>query len=131
MTFEIIGTINSLSDRIINAPGVVTVMSNPLYTSLLIVLVVVVVMLIIFRDAETDEPLFKMCLRAGFYIFIMLIGVVFLHNRVLMGEMTSVRRGSAIDRVFSTGSYAEPDMIPVDINVDFTQPVASPAWSGE
>ena len=124
MTFEVVGAINSLSDYIISIPGVGAIMSNPIYTALFIAVIIALITLFIFRNAETDESLGKMCLRSGFYVFIILIGIIFLQNRVLEGEIAHVRRGSEIERVFN-GSYsgynaADESLIPVDINVDFT-----------
>lgn len=123
MTFEIITTINNLADYIIKFPGVNTIMTNPIYTALFISIIIVFIIMFIFRNAETDESLFKMGLRGGFYIFLMLIGVIFLHNRVLGSEQITVRAGSDVDRVFRDGGImnSEDAFVPVDINVDFTQ----------
>lgn len=123
MTFEVTGSINTIADKIIRIPGIETIMGNPMYTALLITVIVLLITMFIFRDATTDESLFKVCLRGGFYTFIILIGVIFLHNRVLMSENSHVRLGSDIDGVFSprNGAYTSDDLIPVSINVDFTK----------
>jgi uncharacterized membrane protein (UPF0182 family) len=89
--FEVSKAINDFADRLVSVPGIGRIVKNPIYTALLIVVVIMLITMYIFRNAETDDPLFTMVLRGGVYIFIFLTGVIFLHNHVLMSEFESVR----------------------------------------
>lgn len=89
MPIDIGESINSIADSILNAPIVRTVVSNPIYTALVITFVIVLIIMFIFRDADTEESLLVMCMRSGFWVFVMLIGTLFLHNKVLGAEITA------------------------------------------
>ncbi len=134
MPLEIGEAINSMADRLTNAPLVEEIARNPIYTALLVTFVVVLIIMFVFRDAETDDGLLSLCLRSGFYIFVVLVGVLFIHNKILMKETSSVARNSEVASVF-TGkgeTYSglqhpnipvqtgiEDSIIPVQVNYDF------------
>jgi uncharacterized membrane protein (UPF0182 family) len=132
MPLEVGQTINYFADSILKAPLVHTIVKNPIYTALLITFIVVLLIMFIFRDADTDDSLLVMCLRSGFWIFFMMLGVLFLHNKVLGIENFDEIKNGAYDSVFSGGysgvsmpgnnipSGLEDSIVPVHINTDFT-----------
>ncbi len=111
--FEFSRAINDIADRIVSVPGFGRILKNPIYTALLITICIILIMVFIFRGAETVDPLIITALRGGFYIFIFLTGVIFLHNHVLMNEINgSVKGGEGIfDEVLIDS--LENDKIPV------------------
>lgn len=132
MPFEVGETINHFADTFLRAPFVSTVAKNPIYTALMITFIIILIVMFIFRDADTDESLLLMCLRAGFWIFFMLLGVLFLHNKVLGIENFESNKNAAYDNVF-TGGYSgivrpgqnvpaafEDSIVPIHINTNFT-----------
>lgn len=131
MPFEVGETINHFADTFLKAPIVHNVMRNPIYTALMITFIVVLIVMFIFRDADTDESLLVICLRAGFWIFFMMLGVLFLHNKVLGVETSDSITDSAYDNVFKGGynvmpggqipASLEDSIVPVHINTDFTR----------
>lgn len=131
MPVEIGETINHFADMFLRAPIVHSVANNPIYTALMIVFIVILIILFVFRDANTEESLLVTALRAGFWIFLMLLGVLFLHNKVLSMETETETKNTAYDGVF-TGAYGgsnipgkvssvilEDSIVPVRINTDF------------
>lgn len=133
MPFEVGGTINKLSDKFLSAPVIHNIARNPIYTALLITFIVMLIIMFIFRDADTDESLLAMCLRAGFWIFFMLLGVLLLHNKILGRETSNSVKNSEYENAF-LGGYSgvvapgqsvpaafEDTIVPVHINTNFTQ----------
>ncbi len=100
MPFNIGESINSVGDAFLRAPFVEKVARNPIYTSLIITFIIVLMVMFVFRDAETDESLLTLGMRSGFWIFLMLTGALFLHNKVLMTEQFSSEKNAAYDGVF-------------------------------
>lgn len=132
MPLDVGEAINSFADAILRAPLINTIVHNPIYTAMIITTIVVLIVMFIFRDANTDESLLVLCLRSGFWIFLMMLGVLFLHNKVLITENESHSKDAAFEIVFN-GGYArdialgkpvsavlEDSVVPVHINTDFS-----------
>ena len=121
MPFEFGEFINYFVDTLLNAPIVHTIANNPIYTALMITFVVIIIILFIFRDATTDESLFIMSLRSGFWILILLIGTLFIHNRVLSSEIENTTKTGQYDTIFN-GAYENApiydDVVPVRIDMN-------------
>ena len=100
MPIDIGESINEIADLILNAPIVHTIVGNPIYTALVITFIIILLIVVIFRDADTDESLFVMVMRGGFWIFIALLGTIFLHNKVLTMDNTIKKSDSTFDEVF-------------------------------
>jgi len=117
MPFEFGEFVNYLVDSLLNAPIVHTVANNPIYTSLLMTFVIVLIILFVFRDATTDESLFTMSLRAGFWILILLVGTLVIHNRVLGFETENKQNTGRYADVFSGAHAVDTDVVPVRIDM--------------
>jgi phosphatidylglycerophosphate synthase len=104
MPFEFGATINYFTDVFLRAPIIHTIAKNPIYTALLITFIIMIIIIFIFRDAETEETLLTMSMRAGFWIFLMMLGILMVHNRVLIDENKAESKSAAYDGVFS-GAY--------------------------
>ena len=74
MPFDIGEVINDISDNILRAPIVKTIATNPIYTAMLISFIVMLIIMFVFRDAETEESMLVMCMRSGFWVFLILNG---------------------------------------------------------
>lgn len=105
MPFDVGDTVNSIADSVTKAPIITSIVRNPIYTALMITLIIVFIIMFIFRDADTDDSLLIMCLRSGFWIFLMLLGVLFLHNKALTAENNLETKNAAFEQVFN-GSYS-------------------------
>jgi hypothetical protein len=104
MSLDVGATINNLSDSFLKAPVVHTIAKNPIYTALLITFIIMIIIMWVFRDAETEETILTMSFRAGFWIFLMMLGTIFLHNRVLGFEIDTIATEKAYGGVFSAHS---------------------------
>lgn len=115
MTFDVGEVINYMIDGFLRAPIVNTIAKNPIYTALVITAIIMIIIMIIFRDIDADETLFTMTLRSGFWIFIMMLGILMIHNRVLGSESQSKNVDGQYDRVFtpSAAGRLESDFVPV------------------
>lgn len=115
MTFEVGETINKMIDSFLRAPIIYSIARNPIYTALVITLVILLIVAFIFREIDSDESLLVMTLRTGFWVFIMMLGVLMLHNRVLTGEDLREKRNGSYDAVFGTsvGSKLDTEFIPI------------------
>lgn len=122
MPIKVAESINSAFSRIAGIPLVNRIAKNPVYSALTITFIIVLIIMFIFRDAETEDSLLIMCLRSGFYISLLMVSFMFLHNKLLLAEVVSGEKSQVLDQVFKTGQY-EPgeitsDIIPVNINYD-------------
>lgn len=126
MPFDVGESINNIADAFLRAPIVNTVAKNPIYTALLITFMVMLTIMFVFRDADTEESLLVLCLRSGFWIFLMMMGTLFLHNKVLVQEQDAADKNVAYDGVFNGGystatpSILEDYVVPVSINTNFS-----------
>lgn len=126
MPFDVGESINNIADTFLRAPIVNTVAKNPIYTALLITFMVMLTIMFVFRDADTEESLLVLCLRSGFWIFLMMLGTLFLHNKVLVQEQDIADKNVAYDGVFNGGydtvtpSILEDYVVPVTINTNFS-----------
>lgn len=120
MPLEVGETINLFTNKLLGAGIIRTVVSNPIYTAGLIAFVVMIVIIIVFRDADTDEPLLVMTIRGGFWVFMFGVAIMFLHNKVLTTEVNSEVKAADYDGVFGGASPSmEDSVVPVNINTDF------------
>jgi hypothetical protein len=116
MPFDVGESINYFADAFLRAPIVNSIAQNPIYTALVITCIIVLIIMFIFRDADTDDPILVMCLRSGFWIFLMLTGVLLLHNKVLTQEMITAEKTAAFEGVFDSGYPGMADnIVPVTI----------------
>ncbi len=129
MPFDVGSTINYMADAFLRAPAVNSIARNPIYTALLITFVTMLIIMFIFRDADTDDSLLVMCLRGGFWIFLMMLGTLFLHNKILSSEVSAAETNNTYNDVFNGGYSSfgpksvilEDSIIPVRIDTDFTK----------
>jgi hypothetical protein len=127
MPLEVGETINKLADKFMSAPAIMSVAKNPIYTALMITFIIVLLVMFIFRNVETEESLLTMCLRTGFWVFILLVGTLFIHNKVLMTESFDSSEQEKIDQVFNRiganelnyNNNIDDSFIPVNINTYF------------
>jgi uncharacterized membrane protein YhaH (DUF805 family) len=115
MTFDVGEVINYMIDGFLRAPIVSTIAKNPIYTALVITAIIMLIIMIIFRDIDADETLFTMALRSGFWIFIMMLGILMIHNRVLGAESQTKSVDGQYETVFtpSVAGRLESDFVPV------------------
>lgn len=127
MPLEVGETINKLADKFMSAPAIMSVAKNPIYTALMITFIIILLVMFIFRNVDTEESLLTMSLRTGFWVLILLIGTLFIHNKVLMAESLNSSEQEKIDQVFDRIGAGEPNyrdsiddsFIPVNINTYF------------
>ena len=116
MPFDIGESINYLADSFLRAPIVHSVSKNPVYTALVITFLIMIIIMFVFRDVDSDDPLLTLILRAGFWAFLGLTSVIFLHDKVLLQEQFSAEKNAVYDDVFNgslTPARAEDDVVPV------------------
>jgi hypothetical protein len=99
--------INDISDALLSKSIVRSIASNPIYTSMLIVFVLVLLVMFTFRDAEMDDSLLTVCLKLGFWAFLITCGIMFIHNKVLTNE--NMRDKSDVDYNKVAGDYVVLD----------------------
>lgn len=119
MTFEVGEALNYMIDCFLKAPMIGTIAKNPIYTAIAITLMVIIIILIIFRDIEADETVLTMALRSGFWIFLMLLGIMMVHNRILMGENTMSAKDGLYEQVIqpSVGGRYDSEYVPIGANI--------------
>lgn len=100
MPFSFGEIVNKISDSILKAPVINTAVKNPIYYALIIVFVIVLIIIHTFRDVESDESLLTLGLRAGFWIFIVLLVGIFLNNKVLHSELLEQNQQAKYAEIF-------------------------------
>lgn len=118
MVFEFGESVNDLIDKLLDGPGVLMVAENPIYTAAVIVLVLMFIVLIVFRDAETEESLFGMVIRTGFWVFLATTGILMLHNKVLMNKTLGEKKLGQYEEVFRPSTMLHEDIVPVPVHRD-------------
>jgi len=129
MGFDIGAAINSTADRIVASDRAKTIASSPIYTSILITVCIFFILIFVFRDVDGDETVAVLSMRGSFYVFIVLIGVLFLHNRVLMADTMSEQIGTKVAEIFDGGSVGDgvvtggewtgdADIVPISISAE-------------
>jgi hypothetical protein len=103
MPFVIGESINTISDAVLRAPIVLTIAQNPIYSSAAISIVVILLIIYIFRDVDSDESLTSMTLRTGFWVFLITTGLMFLHNKILLQELSVLNKNVKYEDVFNGG----------------------------
>jgi hypothetical protein len=106
MSIEIGTTVNNAADALLRAPIVKNMVQNPIYTALLIAFIIVLIVLWVFREAETEDSLLTTSLRVGFWSFLLVLGIIFLHNRVLSFESHEEKANTAYGGVFGANEPA-------------------------
>ena len=110
MPFEVGNTINSFADSILQSPFISAVARNPIYTALLITIIIILILIFVFRDVDSDESLLTMALRTGFWVFILLLGSLFMQNKILLQETYTEDKHQEINQMFDKiGSGIEYD----------------------
>ena len=122
MPFDVGAVVNASVDGLLRAPIVSAVARNPIYTALLVTLVLMLIVMFVFRESDGPETVLVMTLRAGFWAFLFLVGVLFLQNKVLTQETGALRASEAYGGLFGA-TASGPEIVPVSINTDFTRPV--------
>lgn len=97
MGFDISAAINGAADKLTANAKVRSIASSPISTALLMATCIFFILLFVFRDVE-GVATFSM--RGSFYIFLMLLGTLFIHNRVLLSESESAEVGANVAAVF-------------------------------
>lgn len=131
MPLDIGESINYMADLFLKAPIINTIATNPIYTAMVITFIVMLIVMVVFRDAETEEPLLKMILGCGFWVFLSTLTILFLHNKILTEEKDVVGKNEAYDGVFggnysgavTTGGDSNPTLedsiVPIHLNAKF------------
>lgn len=118
MPFDIGSNINNVVDAILKSSTVNTIASSPLYTAMMFSLIMMLLVMIIFRNAETDEPILVVSLRFGFWAFIVLVIGLMMHNRVFLHD----KQNDTYSDVFTGGNIAKSILEDAVIPVNLTKP---------
>jgi len=111
MPLDIGECINGASDIMMRAPMMVAIASNPIYTAMTIVFIVMLIVLIVFRDTKSEDSILVMTLRAGFWVFLSTLGIIFMHNKILTADTEEQAKGYG--GLFDESTH--PDAVPVII----------------
>jgi hypothetical protein len=132
MPIDVGDAVGNLAARALRLPLVTTITKNPVYTALCIAAILTFIVLIVFRDVNSNESLLTMCLRVGFWAFLFNVGIIFLHNKVLLNDISEGRYNSSYEDTITgrgpgsglPGAMNPPsvsdNIVPITINTDFT-----------
>lgn len=112
MPLDIGESVNYIANAFLSAPIIYKFAKNPIYTAMLIVFIVMLIVMFVFKEAETEESLLIMCFRVGFWSFITILGVMFLHNKVLTKDIDESETAVAYNGIFNT-NYHTPNPVPI------------------
>ena len=116
MSFDIGEYINTLSDRLLTAPIVMKIARNPIYTAVTIVFIILLVIMFVWRGVDAQDY-WSLLMRTGFWLVIMLTGVIFIHNRVLSCEYAAAAKSDEMMRIFGQGEMLDDNVMPVNISL--------------
>ena len=101
MVFEFGDTLNRFIDACLQNSTLNTIAHSPIWTA---VVCVCVMMLIVFINIDTSVG---QVVRFGFWATMCMVGLMILHNRVLMYEVESTARTIAQEEVFAPAPMLE------------------------
>lgn len=110
MPLDLGETVNYFCDILISSSFIRATMKNPIYTGLLITFCIMIIILITFRQTE---GLMMLTLRTGFWIFVSVLGIIMVHNKILVQETTINDRKGAFEDVFTIYTPADDELVPV------------------
>src|SRR5271166_6483673 len=94
-------TINGAADWVSNAPIVRGIVSNPVFTALLIVALAAIVVMALYHYQIKQAGL-KRGLRALLYVFLVVLAVVFVHHHAVTRAARATATQQGIREVFSS-----------------------------
>lgn len=95
MSFDIADYINNFSDRLISVPTISTVVSNPVYTSVVIGIIVVILIML-----SGPVPI-----RVGLWTTIISAGLLYLVNKKFEHDHSTLNKTAAYDAAFSVDTF--------------------------
>lgn len=108
MPFEVGKAINDTANYFLNAPFLRKAAGNPIYSAMLITFAIVLVALVVFRDAETEDSMALHLAKLGFWTFIPVLGIMFLHNTILIRESDTRTKNAAYEDVVNATATIVP-----------------------
>lgn len=128
MGFDLGSAINSAADWVCSAPIVRGVVSNPVFTALLIVSLAAIVVMALYHYQVKRAGL-KKGVRAFIYVFLIVLAVQFVHHYAVLrcARQAAVQKGvrdvfTSIEQSRSSGA---PGAVPV-VPMGYEQPVPRP-----
>lgn len=114
--FDLGGAINGAADWACSAPIIRTIVSNPVFTALLITaLVVIVAMSLYGRQIKSSGG--KVAARASLYVFLLVSAVMFVHHYAVVRSTQDSAHQKGVRDVFSSIHQSRgvslPDTVPV------------------
>ena len=101
MVFEIGDVLNKFIDATLQNSTVAAIAHSPIWTALVCVCVMMLIALMVF-DASSGQVI-----RFGFWAGMCMVGLMILHNRVILYEAESVRVAATNAHVFAPAPMAE------------------------
>lgn len=114
MPFSISNFINNSSETALKSPSLISMMKNPIMTALITTFMILIVILLIFSNQ--NAKILTLATRASFWIFLLISGVMFLHNKVLMKECEERRYSASFEGIIDNNIIGNEDqIIPIKI----------------
>ena len=101
MGFDLGSAVNGAADWVCNAPLVRGIVSNPIFTALLIVALAAIVVMALYH-AQIKKARLKRGVKAFIYVFLIVLAVVFVHHYAVVrtAQLSAAQKG--LRDVFST-----------------------------
>ncbi len=100
MPFDIDQLVNNSSDKLLKSGLVHRIMSNPIYTALLITTLVYIIMWMLLDNQKNSG-------RALFWIFVSSLTVIFLNNKVIREENSAIEDDKTYNTIFGASQPPE------------------------
>lgn len=108
MPFSVGQSINEAGDYFLKSTTIRHILENPIYVALCITIILILIIIVVFRNAETDDPLFIMAIRTGFWVFIGGLACIFLHDKLLYADVKTGEFAEIFtDKNMISGKYDE------------------------
>jgi multisubunit Na+/H+ antiporter MnhB subunit len=120
MPFNIGSFLNDISDKLFNSPTLLSIAKNPIMSALLITMLTFIVILFVFANA--NDSLLILASRAAFWLFIISMGVMFLHNKILLHEIDEREKNGAFESIINSAldkNVVSEGYVPVMINTEY------------
>ena len=114
MPFDFGSSVNQIHKKFIGIPIVHKIMTNPIFTALLICFVIILFAMLAFRG--TDE-LVRKSLRLSVYSFFAVSFIIFMHNKLIFAEINDKKRDDTFETLFSPTNGGSDLLDDLDDNI--------------
>lgn len=118
MPLQINNLIDGAADNALKRSAIAGILGHPIYTSMMITVVIMCIVLYSYRnytdESESHSSYAMTALRTTFWVFVSSMSMIFIHNRILVGEVDNHIIGGEMEATMSDVANPLNEYDPMD-----------------